>query len=222
MYLTIAILVFLIWIFVKNQTKEPFLTVATELDHKRALKYALKKKCETSGYQWVELGDEFSYDCKHTKQTCLKDSVYPTPEDKFPQYYEWREPNSKDAQLMAERRSMSQDLREQKSLSQNIDHSSINLSKDQINTQYSGVCIVGNEPFRKLCEDEKLQYDPSTGKCKTTETYCLKKGLPFCDGDCYNPPTSFLMEQILGTTLGRALSTGTNSVAMGICKAGKL
>ena len=221
MYLTIAILVLLLWIFVKGQTKEPFLTVATELDHKRALKYALKKKCESSGYQWVELGDEFSYDCKHTKQTCLKDSIYPTPEGKFPQYYEWREPNSTDAQLMAERRSVSQDYREQQALSQNFG-SSINLSKDQINSQYSGVCILGNEPFRKVCEDEKLQYDPSTGKCKTTEAYCISKGLPFCNGDCYNPPNSWLMEQILGTTLGRTLSAGTNAAAIGICKAANI
>lgn len=69
--------------------------VATERDIKLAQKNVLQKICIDKGYNWKEGGDEFSYDCLHTKQTCLRDSIYPTYADKAPTYYEWRsEPNN--------------------------------------------------------------------------------------------------------------------------------
>lgn len=67
-------------------------------------------------------------------------------------------------------------------------------------------CVVGNEAWRAWCDKEGLKYDPDTGRCRVTREYCLKKQLNYCNGDCYQPPVSWVAEQIFGATLGRAIN----------------
>jgi hypothetical protein len=175
------------------------LRVADDLDNKRAVKQALKKICNEKGYTWRELpGGEFVYDCKHTKETCLNESVYPTPDDVVPRYYEWRDKDSEDAKEAAQLESTTPLLSAQMGAS-----SDYRRGEDVRATE--GVCVMGNEGFRKFCENEKLRYDSSTGKCFTTLEYCRPKLLAFCNGDCFEPPSGMILSKIFGTTLGRSL-----------------
>ena len=226
-YFIILIIILTIVLYKYTHIKETYvgnLKVATELDNRRALKYALKETCIKKGHRWLDLGDEMEFDCKFTKNSCIKESVYPTPEGKYPRYYEWRNSNSEDAKKVVENtlnsKSKTIDVTDvsQESLSKQIGLSSASQKKSDI-LDKDGLCIMGNEYFRKMCEDNQLTYNKDTGSCVTNEPYCLKRVLPFCDGDCYKPPTSWLTESVLGTTLGRSLSAGTNYLTAGICKA---
>lgn len=175
----LLLVVFIVYVY-SQHTKETYVqNIATERDELLAIKEALRKRCIKGGHVWAPGPTEFDYDCFYTKQSCLKDSVYPTVEDKPPEYFEWRaEPgNSR--------------------------------------------CIIGNEAWREFCEKEGLSYDPENGKCKTNGQYCMSKGLPFCNGDCYVPPMQWLSEQVLGTTLGRTLAQASAErwIAEGICRA---
>jgi hypothetical protein len=210
----ILLILFFVLIFkLKTKTIESYvgnLRVADDLDNKRALKYALQQFCNNKGYYWYQGASEFVFDCKHSKETCVRDSVYPTPENKdaAPSYYEWRDASTQDAidaGYNGVRDSQTKLLSSQANLSSNV----IN-ENDIINEKTGGVCIMGNEPFRKLCESEKLKYDPFTGKCKTTREYCLTKALPFCNGDCYDDPFSATMTAVFGTTVGRSVGSITN------------
>lgn len=191
-----------------NKSRETYvgnLKVATDLDKKRAAKYALKEMCQTKGYIWVQGGDEFVYDCKHSQQTCERDSIYPTPdtEDAIPQYYEWRDVNSEEAKEAAK---LGEQFSTARLLSSSMGQSAdISNSEDILNKDIGGMCILGNEAMRKMCEKEGLRYDKSNGKCFTTKEYCYPKALAFCNGDCFQPPASYLSEQVLGKTLGRSL-----------------
>ena len=184
------------------------LKVATDYDMKRAAKYAIEQICKKRGYIWVQGGQEFVYDCKHSKQTCERDSIYPTPDtdDAIPQYYEWRDINSPEAQEAAK---LAEEFGTGRMLSSQIGDSTNITDRDYVlNRDIGGLCILGNEPMRKLCEDEGLRYDKSTGKCFTTKEYCYPKQLAFCDGDCFQTPVSYISEQIFGKTLGRTLARG--------------
>lgn len=193
------------------------LKVATDYDMKKAAKYAIEQMCKKKGYIWVQGGSEFVYDCKHSQQTCERDSIYPTPdtEDAIPKYYEWRDINSSDAQeaaKLAEEFGTGRMLSSQTGVSTNITDRDYVLNRD-----IGGLCILGNEPMRKLCEDEGLRYDKSNGKCFTTEEYCYPKQLAFCDGDCFQPPLSYISEQVFGKTIGRSLArTGVAGVVLGV------
>ena len=183
------------------------LKVATDLDKKKAAKYAMKEMCEKKGYLWIQGGDEFIYDCKHSKTTCERDSIYPTPDtdDAIPQYYEWRDIDSEEAQEAAQ---LGQEfstaglLSSSLGQSANISNASDILNKDIV----GGLCILGNEHMRKLCTDEGLKYDKTNGKCFTTKEYCYNRWLAYCDGDCFKPPTSYISEKLFGTTIGRTLA----------------
>jgi hypothetical protein len=180
------------------------LRVADELDNKRAVKEALKKLCTEQGYEWKELpGGEFVYDCKHTQKTCLNESVYPTPsgENVVPRYYEWRDRDNEDTKEVVQLESTSPLLSFQMG-----DSSDYRRGEDIRSTE--GICVMGNEPFRKFCEDENLRYDSSTGKCYTTLPYCTPKLLAFCNGDCFEPPAGMILSKVFGTTLGRSLGLG--------------
>lgn len=213
-FLLITTLIILFFLYKKYQSVnyasqnesskiEPFIGTSrmeTELDKKRAVKYAMKKMCEKQGYQWIQGGDEFVYDCKHTRDTCLRESVFPTKKDADPKYYEWRPTSSPDAKelgIEAEKYGMGSTI-----------SGATNLSKEEVNAvEAGGVCIIGNEPFRQFCEDEFLQYDPSNGKCVTTAEYCNPRMLAFCNGDCLETPSSKVLSSVFGTTIGRSLPT---------------
>jgi hypothetical protein len=187
------------------------LRVANELDHKRATKYAIKKMCESKGYSWVELGDEFTYDCKHTEETCKKMSVYPTKENDSPAYYEWRDKDSKDAKISAEN-DINSIGNQQQSLSKQMGQSSVSQSQEEITR--NGICIIGNEYFRETCEKEGLDYDITDGSCKVNRKYCYSKCLAYCNGDCFQPPDSQTYEFLLGATAGRALTCASATRAL--------
>lgn len=213
--------------------KEPFgnLTVATEIDHKRAVKYALERSCLDNGYKWIQYGDEFAYDCKHVKETCERDSIYPTAENSNPRYYEWRSPDTEDAKIVAARTISSKNLQsENELLSKQYGHSDYRASESEI--AKDGVCIIGNEMYREFCESNDLIYDKTNGKCKTSEKYCRTKCLAFCHGDCYQSPTDKGLNYVLGNTLARSMSCGafaavnpfgqmvaaSNAAAIAVCK----
>lgn len=227
MYLFLIISIIILIIFYNYfQTTETYvgdLKVATDLDRRKALKYALQQTCINKGYKWVELGDEMSFDCKYTKETCLKDSVYPTAENKIPKYYEWRDSNSNDAKKVVENtlntssKNISVNDMSQQTLSKQAGLSSLSQTEQNI-LDKDGICIIGNDVFRKFCEDNDLTYNPKDGSCVTNEKYCLKRVLPFCNGDCYKPPISWVSESVLGTTLGRSLSAVSNYLTAGVCK----
>lgn len=183
------------------------LKVATDLDKKKAAKYAMKEMCEKKGYLWIQGSSDFIYDCKHSKTTCERDSIYPTPDDAIPQYYEWRDIDSEEAQEAAQ---LGQEFSTAGLLSSSLGHSAnISNASDILNKDIvGGLCILGNEPMRKLCEDEGLRYDKTNGKCFTTKKYCYSKLLAYCDGDCFNPPASYVTEKIFGKTIGRTLGSG--------------
>lgn len=185
------------------------LKVATDYDMKKAAKFAIEQMCKKKGYIWVQGGSEFVYDCKHSQQTCERDSIYPTPdtEDAIPQYYEWRDINSPEAQEAAK---LAEQFGTGRMLSSQIGDSTDITDRDYVlDRDIGGLCILGNEPMRKLCEDEGLRYDKSNGKCFTTLEYCYPKQLAFCDGDCFQPPLSYVSEQVFGKTLGRSLARAT-------------
>jgi hypothetical protein len=189
------------------------LRVANEQDKKRALKFALQRMCETKGYKWVQFEDEFTYDCLHTQETCEKESVYPTMVGGTPKYYEWRSNNTKDAKEAREK------MVNNVTLSQNLDESSLSqASKGIVNTEVKGMCITGNEMFRKTCEENDLTYNKNDGTCVTNRKYCFNRCLPYCKGDCYQPPASWLTETVLGATLGRGLSCANNMATQGLCE----
>lgn len=210
----ILILFFLI-LFFKN-TKEHLSTqVANETDIKRATKFALRKRCESKGYKWYQGADEFVYDCKHTKETCLRDSVYNPDEEPY-LYLEWRPTGSEDAKAAG----FNGVTAERKILSNLLGQSSNITSEDEINNpEFEGVCISGNVQFRKFCENEGLKYDPSTGKCTVTKEYCNSKGLEYCNEDCFEDPGTWLLSSLLGDTVGRSLGylTGTKYLTKAAC-----
>jgi hypothetical protein len=198
--LRILLIIIILYFFFFSQQIESYTAqnIATDRDHNLAIKEAFRKRCINKGYIWKESGDiknptgqnqpgvlssggidEFTYDCLHSRETCLRDSVYPTYEDQAPQYYEWRAEPGNDR------------------------------------------CIIGNEGFREFCEKEGLTYDPETGKCKTNGKYCMNKGLPFCNGDCFIPPLQWINEQIFGVTLARTISQASVErwITEGICRA---
>jgi len=190
------------------------LRVADELDHKRAMKYALKKMCEENGYVWKEFpGSEFVYDCKHTKSTCLSESVYPTQPNHVPQYYEWRSAVTEDYKSVASLESTSG------LLSGMMNQSTDYKRQDDIQSN-DGICILGAEPFRKFCEDEKLSYNTDTGRCVTTKEYCLPKLMAFCKNDCFETPTRLVLSKVFGTTLGRTLGSSSliDTAIMAACE----
>lgn len=158
--------------------------VATPDDEKRAIKYALKDLCENTGHIWSEGETEFSYGCIHSQKTCLDNSKYPTRKGDIPAYYEWRNAGSDDWNEVT------------------------SFSGDYSNDA-GGVCILGNETFRELCEKDKLRYDSSNGKCFTTKEYCNSRLLAFCDNDCFEDPISLIGKNIVGTTIARTIG-GTN------------
>jgi hypothetical protein len=181
------------------------LKVATDYDMKTAAKFAIEQICKKKGYIWVQGGSEFVYDCKHSQQTCERDSIYPTPdtEDAIPQYYEWRDINSPEAQEAAK---LAEEFGTGRMLSSQLGDSTDITDRDYVlDRDIGGLCILGPEPMRKLCEDEGLRYDKSNGKCFTTKEYCYPKLLAFCNGDCFQPPGSYLSEQIVGKTAGRSI-----------------
>lgn len=180
----IAVVLIWSWIYLPKK-KEGYtgnLRVATELDRKKAMKYALRTLCEKGGYAWYESPeDQFIYDCKHTKETCNKESVYPTKEGKSPKYYEWRDISSPDGQIIS------------------------NRIPPTVQSQ-NGFCILGNESFRKTCEDEYLNYNKGDGTCKTTKPYCNSKLLAYCNGDCFESPDTMILSRLFGNTLSRPLT----------------
>jgi hypothetical protein len=173
----ILIFIIILYFLLPKYTEHYDQIVATEKDNILAFKNALKNRCKKLKYQWIEGNTEDSWECAHTRETCLEDSIYPTLEDAIPQYYEWRPKTQR--------------------------------------------CIIGNEGYRYFCEKEGLTYNAETGECKTSREYCNKKGLPFCNGDCYIPPLQWLNEQIFGKTIGRTLSQGTleRGIAEALCRA---
>jgi len=181
------------------------LKVATDYDMKKAAKFAIEQTCKKKGYIWVQGGQEFVYDCKHSQQTCERDSIYPTPdtEDAIPRYYEWRDINSPEAQEAAK---LAEEFGTGRMLSSKLgDSTDITDSDYVLDRDIGGLCILGNEAMRKMCENEGLRYDKSNGKCFTTKEYCYPKLLAFCDGDCFQPPASYVSEQVFGKTIGRSM-----------------
>lgn len=206
MLITLLLFILIVYFIVKltNRKTETYVgerRVANEIDDKRAVKFALENMCKNRGYRWVQGADEFVYDCKHTKETCEAESVYPSPPDTVFKYYEWRTPSHEEfyetgeALLDAGTGSLLSSSAGQSSGSQRVDDKS----------KIDGVCIIGNEPFRKFCEDEDLRYDKSNGKCYTTKPYCNKRLLAFCGDDCFETPTSLVLGKVFGTTIGRSV-----------------
>lgn len=193
------------------------LRAANELDRKRAVKYGLEMMCKKRGYKWVQGGDEFVYDCKHTKDTCENESVYPTPNTPYavPKYYEWRD--SSDEEFFETGEALVE-AGTGRLLSSTVGQSSDFSRKEDV-IRSDGVCILGNEPFRKFCEGENLRYDQNTGKCYTTKPYCNKRLLAFCDDDCFEPPVGMVLSAVFGSTLGRSVGTVFgDSIYVAACK----
>lgn len=215
--LIFSLVIFIIILIKKSKIIENFsgLRVIQEIDRKRATKFAIKKLCEKGGYKWFQGPDEFVYDCKHTKQTCQGESVFPTPqtENAVPKYYEWRDKNSP---VYKEYSKLNQELDVSNAISASLGES----SKYTNVLDEDGICIIGNEPFRQFCEDETLRYDINDGKCYTTKPYCNQKLLAFCDNDCFEPPFSNVLSKVFGNTLGRTLgaATGVDVAVIAACK----
>ena len=204
--ITIVIIIVVLNYMKNKRTIETYvgnLKVATDLDKKRASKYALQQMCQKNGYVWVQGGDEFIYDCKHSKTTCERDSIYPTKDDAIPQYYEWRDADSEEGQEAAK---LGQEFSTGRLLSSYMRQSAnISNASDILNKDIGGICILGNEPMRSMCESEKLRYDKTTGKCFTTKEYCYSKLLAYCNGDCFEPPYTYITVKVLGKTVGKAV-----------------
>jgi hypothetical protein len=103
--LRILLLIIIIYFFLFYRKIEPYTEqkIATDRDVNLAIKELYRKRCLNKGYVWKDSGDvknqsnvlssgtdEFTYDCLHNRDTCLRDSVYPTYADEVPKYYEWR------------------------------------------------------------------------------------------------------------------------------------
>ena len=204
---------------ISNLTKKENYTmrVATEIDDRRAVKYAIQKMCKENGYAWFQGADEFVFDCKHNKETCLRDSVYPTEKEEIARYYEWREYGSEDAKLAGYQGvNSNNDLTQMLSASLELS-SNVVKEIDIDNKEIGGVCIEGDETFRSFCEENKFTYDKETGKCLTNANYCMSKTLNFCNGDCYDDPITFGSKALFGETLGTFLAFGVGAgVAKGI------
>lgn len=206
-------IIYIFFAFFKPKLIETYvgnLRVANEIDEKRATKYALKKFCEMGGYKWVQGAEEFTYDCKHTKETCQRESVYPTPktEDAIARYYEWRDNKSPEYKYYAN---------EDKAYEIATNLSGGSASEPL--TDPDGICLIGNEAYRKFCEDETLRYDPNDGNCYTTKQYCNNRLLAFCNGDCYQPPGTDITSKVFGTTVARVLGAAEFATAQAICDA---
>lgn len=215
-FILLLIAIFLIYLIKKKSKIEKFEAnkIATETDKKRALKYALQELCKARGYTWFQGANEFTFDCKHTKSTCLRDSVYPTKEGTAPRYYEWREYGSDDAKK-AGYYGINNNSDMTKMLSAQVGLSSNTIREMDIdNKELGGVCILGNEMFRKFCEDNDLRYDTTNGTCNTTQKYCLSRTVPFCNGDCFDDPGTFVLKTVFGDTLGRSIGAIMPSYAV--------
>lgn len=171
-------------------------TIASELEIKRANKFALKELCKRAGYEWAELsGSEFVYDCKHNKRTCIRDSVPNDPAG----YQEWRDLESKDVKEIVE-------LGSTTSLLSSLQDDSTDYKRAQdITSNKDGVCILASLGYKDFCEDEGINYDPSNGKCSVTRPYCNKSLLTYCGEDCMEDPCSMVNSKIFGVTLGRSM-----------------
>lgn len=200
-FLLVIILIFVYYYYKVVQKKKIVegLSVANDTDDKRAIKYALKQKCLRDGHRFLEGADEFTYDCKYTKDSCLKASVYPTPEGKSPKYYEWRDVSDETALQNSYELSLTN---KSTILSSSVGQSSSVEIADQTSP---GTCIVANENFRNLCESNGLYYDMSDGLCKTTRKYCNNRLSAYCYNDCYTDATSSFMNTIFGDTIGKAV-----------------
>jgi hypothetical protein len=197
--LLIIIIIIVIVINTGYKKKEHLtLRVATETDQLRAQKYALEKMCKENGYSWKQYENEFAYDCKHTKKTCIGDSVYPTPDtsEAIPRYYEWRDGQSPDYKEVIRLESSSGILSSKMGASDNIQSG---IGGD------NGMCIMGLEAYRKWCEDQGFRYDSTNGQCYTTRPYCENKLLAFCNGDCFEPPVGMVLSKVFGNTIGRSV-----------------
>jgi hypothetical protein len=224
----LVIIVFLFFRYISPKEHFTNKRVATDLDKKRAVKYALQRTCINNGYTWTQYGNEFAYDCKHTKITCERDSVYPTTKENLGQYFEWREPNTDGAKLVAARTIASKNFEPHTlMLSAKSGQSDYKATESDISSQ--GVCILGNEYMREFCESNQLKYDISTGKCRTTQAYCSTKCLAFCKGDCFQSDTDKALNFVLGNTIARSMScgmlagivpivAGSNAAAIATCK----
>jgi hypothetical protein len=99
-----------------------------------------------------------------------------------------------------------------------------------------GKCWVADPAMRSMCDENKLAYNPKTGICDITETYCKSKGAEYKfdkkinDYDCKVPVEQAVFEAIFGTSMVRGLkqifdanqyeSCGTNNeikVSSGKC-----
>jgi hypothetical protein len=60
--------------------------IATEEDVTNAMHHAYRQLCERDGHKYERISDD-SYDCVHTRETCLRDSTYPETDDK--KYLHW-------------------------------------------------------------------------------------------------------------------------------------
>lgn len=217
--LVILILILLYLIYTKNTSKniEHFKKIAKDEDIKQATKYAYKKMCQNNGYVWIN-DDGYVFDCKHSKETCLRDSVYPTKKNASSSYYEWRDYNSEDAKK-AGYLGINNDTDYTKILSAKAGLSSNIKAEYDINRpEIGGICIVGNEALRSFCEEQDLRYDPTDGKCYTTPEYCKKRLLHFCNGDCFEDPVTQGWKGVLGETLGTwaSMSSGLGAISYGI------
>lgn len=192
LYLLIfLIIVFLIYqkIYISKENYVGNLRVANEIDHKRAVKYAVKKLCEKNGYVWKDGIGEFDYDCKHTKKSCENESVYPTPKNGNPKYYEWRDDS---------------------------DGGKCILGNESFRTFCeTGEISPKDDETQKI---SKLRYDKSDGKCYTTRPYCNDRLLAFCNNDCFETPTSKVLTKVFGTTIGRSIGLASpDAMAIATC-----
>jgi hypothetical protein len=69
-------------------------------------------------------------------------------------------------------------------------------------------CVLANPTGLDFCQQNgnlDWEPDPETGMpvCKVTPSYCNAKGLNYVDGDCETTFQTYVMEQIVGTTLAR-------------------
>lgn len=213
-WIILSIISLLFMLVFKGESKREHMSVriGTKTDYLKAQKYALQKLCEEKKYTWKQFDNEFMYDCKHTKETCLAESVYPTPKtDKaVPKYYEWRDVNSSDYKEAVRLESSSKIL-----------SASAGVTEDRTSQMGGGdgMCIMGSEGFREFCENENLRYDNTDGNCYTTKQYCQPKLLAFCDNDCFEPPSGMILSKVFGTTVGRGLgaATGIDQIVMAAC-----
>lgn len=71
-------------------------------------------------------------------------------------------------------------------------------------------CVLANQTGLDFCDNAgRLDWDPDpeTGMpiCRVTPGYCNAKGMNYIDGDCETDFGTYLMEQVVGTTLARGM-----------------